>query len=354
MRVLHVDSARGWRGGQAQVLLSARGMGERGHDVLLACQQDGVLERRARAAGLEVQPLRFSGDLSPRAWRGLRRAASRFRPDVLLLHDPHTLLPALAAAPRVRRVAVRRVDFPLAGRLSLVKYRRCARVIAVSRRIADVLRAGGLEPERVCVVYEGVPDRAPQPGGREALAALGVPRQALVVGNVAALTDHKDHFTLLAAAAAVREQRDDVWFVILGEGELRPALEARAAQLGLRARCLFLGFRDDLDRLIPAFDVFCLSSHMEGLGTSLLDAMCFARPVVATSAGGIPEAVVDQTSGALVPPRDAAALARALQELLSRPEQRAAWGAAGRTLFEQRFTDAQMVEQTLRALEQTV
>jgi glycosyltransferase involved in cell wall biosynthesis len=223
-------------------------------------------------------------------------------------------------------------------------------LIAVSRRIADVLRAGGIAPERMRVVYEGVRDRKPQPGGREALRALGVPGSALVVGNVAALTDHKDHRTLLSAAAALLKRRDDVCFVILGEGELRPALESHAAQLGLGARCLFLGFRDDLDRLIPAFDVFCLSSHMEGLGTSLLDAMCFARPVVATSAGGIPEAVADATSGTLVPPREPQALARALSELLDAPDRRAAYGAAGRRIFEERFTEARMVEETLRVL----
>jgi len=91
---------------------------------------------------------------------------------------------------------------------------------------------------------------------------------------------------------------------------------------------------------------------MEGLGTSLLDAMCFGRPVVATTAGGIPEAVADGASGALVPPRDPEALARALMELLERPERRAAYGAAGRRLFEQRFTDARMIEETLRVLEE--
>jgi glycosyltransferase involved in cell wall biosynthesis len=350
MRVLHVDSARGWRGGQAQVLLSARAMAERGHAVLLACQKGGALERRAREAAIDTVAVRFSGDLSPAAWLPLARAVARFRPDVLQLHDPHALIPGFVAARRTRVVATRRVDFALQGPLSRAKYARCHFVIAVSRKIADVLSAGGIPPQRLRVVYEGVRERAALSGGREALHALGVPSGALVVGNVAALTDHKDHRTLLAAAAELLKKRDDVYFVILGDGELRPALEAHAARLGLGSRCLFLGFRDDLDRLIPAFDVFCLSSHMEGLGTSLLDAMCFARAVVATSAGGIPEAVADGISGTLVPPRDPQALARALVELLDRPDRRAAYGAAGRRIFEERFTEARMIEETLRVL----
>jgi len=91
---------------------------------------------------------------------------------------------------------------------------------------------------------------------------------------------------------------------------------------------------------------------MEGLGTSLLDAMCFGRPIVATAAGGIPEAVEDGRSGTLVPARDPDALAGALVDLLTSPERRAAYGAAGRRLFAQRFTDARMVEETLRVLEE--
>ena len=111
---------------------------------------------------------------------------------------------------------------------------------------------------------------------------------------------------------------------------------------------IFAGFRNDLDRLFPAFDVFCLSSHLEGLGTSLLDAMAFGRPVVATAAGGIPEAVVDGVTGRLVPVGDPGALATALLEVIADPARGREMGAAGRRRFLERFTDDRMVENTLR------
>jgi glycosyltransferase involved in cell wall biosynthesis len=324
-------------------------MAARGHAVLLACQAGGALAERARECGLETLPLRFAGDLSPAAVPGLRRAVRGFRPEVLQLHDPHAVLPGLlAGAPRC--VATRRVDFALQGALSRWKYGRCARVIAVSRGIADVLQKGGVASDRVRVVYEGVADRPAQPGGREALRALGVPDGALVVGNVAALVDHKDHATLLRAAASAFALAPAAFLVIVGDGELRASLEALAVRLGIAARCRFLGFRTDLDRLIPVFDVFCLSSHMEGLGTSLLDAMCFARPIVATAAGGIPEAVTDDVNGRLAPVGDADAFSGALVELLRSAELRSRYGAAGRRAFEERFTDGRMVEETLRVL----
>jgi glycosyltransferase involved in cell wall biosynthesis len=347
MRVAHVDSARGWRGGQNQVLLSALGLRERGHHVAVLCRTGGVLEARAREAGVEVRGVPFRGDLWPAAaWR-LRGLLRSFAPDVVHAHDPHAVSAALLAGGGGRLVATRRVDFAVRGALSRRKYRSCARVIAVSRAIARVLE-GTLASGKVRVVYEGVPPRPPQPGGREALAALGVPPTAPVVGNVAALVDHKDHSTLLRAAALVRARRPEAWFVIGGEGERRATLEAQARDLGLEDGVVFAGFRCDLDSLIPAFDVFCLSSHMEGLGTSLLDAMCFARPVVATAAGGIPEAVEDGVTGRLVPVRDHEALAGALLDLLADPERARAFGEAGRGRFLERFTADRMIADTLR------
>ena len=348
MRVLHVDTAAGWRGGQNQVLLAAGGMRALGHEVRVACRAGGALEGRARAAGLAVEPLPFAGDLGPFGLLGLWRLVRRFRPEALQLHDPHAVSAGLlAAGRRAPLVATRRVDFPLRGALSRRKYAACRRVIAVSSAIRQVLLRDGLDAGRLRLVYEGVPDRPPQPGGRQALRELGVPEGARVVGNVAALTDHKDQRTLLRAAAEVLRARPEACFVIVGEGELRAELERLAGELGLGPRCRFAGFRGDLDRLMPAFDVFCLSSHMEGLGTSLLDAMCFARPVVATAAGGIPEAVEDGVTGRLAPPRDPAALARALLEALESDERRRAWGAAGRARFLRLFTAERMVAQSL-------
>jgi len=353
--VVHVDTAPTWRGGQNQVLLAARGVAARGRGAPIACRRGGELEARARAAGADVRPLPFRGDLWPPAILALARLLRRERPDALLLHDPHAVSAGLVAARlagRVPLVAVRRVDFPLRGAFSRAKYAACDRVIVVSRAIRSVVERGGVPRERLRLVYEGVPDRPPSEGGREALAALGVPPSAQVVGNVAALTGHKDHATLVEAMALLRPRFPEARLVIAGEGELRPALEAQVRARGLGDRVVLAGFRRDLDRLLPAFTVFCLSSRLEGLGTCLLDAMAFGLPVVATAAGGIPEAVEDGVTGRVTPPGDPLALADALASVLGDDERRLAYGASGRRRFLERFTADHMVEETLRVVEE--
>jgi glycosyltransferase involved in cell wall biosynthesis len=351
MKVLHVDTALSWRGGQNQVLLSARGMAARGHEVRVACRSGGALAERLRAEGFPATTMGFRGDLWPPGAFQLGRLLRSFRPDVVQLHDPHAVSAGLVASRgsgRSHLVATRRVDFPLSGPLSRFKYGACRGVIAVSRAIAEVLEAGGLPGAGIHVVYEGVPDRPVLAGGDAILRGLGIPAGAPVVGNVAALTEHKDHATLLRAAVRVLQRVPETWFLILGEGALRARLESQARELGLGERCVFAGFRTDLDRILPALTLFCLSSCQEGLGTSLLDAMCFGLAIVATAAGGVPEAVKDGQSGRLVPPGDEAALAEALLDLLGDPRQRGLLGAAGRRRFEERFSADRMVDETLR------
>ena len=356
MRILHVDTALSWRGGQNQVLLAARGMAARGHAVAVACRRGGALEARVREAGIDTFAIGVRRDIAPLGALDLARAMGAFRPEVAQLHDPHAVGAGLMASRLkggARLIATRRVDFPLRGGLSRRKYTSCRRVIAVSRAVAGVLEEGGVSAERVRVVYEGVPDRPAGGGGAEALAALGVPPGSLVVGNVAALAEHKDHATLLESAPRVLRRVPEACFVIVGDGELRPRLEARARELGLGGRWILAGFRTDVDRLLPAFSIFWLSSQQEGLGTSLLDAMNFALPVVATAAGGIPEAVEDGVSGRLVPPRDPEALAESLVSLLLDADRRAALGRDGRRRFEARFSDERMVGETLRVFEES-
>lgn len=352
MRILHLDTATEWRGGQNQIVLTAQGQIALGHDVIVFANAKGELAVRAARASVPVHQAEVGrSDLSWRTASAVRGAATSFRPDVIHVHESHGLPGAIFAARRMSRrprlIASRRVDFPL--RLgSRLKYGRMDRILAVSRAVLDVLTRSGLPAAKVALVHEGVKDRPAQPGGREALIALGVPTGAPVVGNVAQLVDHKDHATLLRAASVVLAAKPECRFVICGDGPLRQDLEALARSLGISERVIFAGFRADLDALIPCFDIFSLSSHLEGLGTSVLDAMCFSRPVVATRAGGIPDAVIDGETGRLVSPRDAAGLARALIETLDSETSRVRFGAAGRERFEKEFTSDAMTQATLR------
>src|SRR3954468_23431282 len=180
-----------------------------------------------------------------------------------------------------------------------------------------MLVADGVPPARIVTVHEGIDvDHVAAAPAVNLHEALFLPHGATIVGNVAALVPHKGQRYLIDAAHLAVQRAPDTRFVILGEGELREHLEKQVHEHHLEKHVLLPGFRTDVLGCIKAFDLFVMSSVTEGLGTSLLDAMACARPIVATSAGGIPEIVEDDRNGLIVPPRDAAALAKAIVRAL--------------------------------------
>jgi glycosyltransferase involved in cell wall biosynthesis len=355
---LHVDTARTWRGGQNQVLLTVNGLRSIGQRAALVAHPDGELRRRA-AEGLELVPIapRTEMDLSA-AWK-FSRLLKRLAPDVIHAHDPHGVamaslalsLGSSSAAKGGRQpvlVASRRVDFHLKGNsFSRWKYRQVDCFIAASEAIRQMLVGDGVAADRTVTVHEGIDvehvQAAPEVNVHE---ACFLPHGAPVVGNVAALVPHKGQRYLIEAAHLVVQQVPDARFIILGEGELREPLEKQVHEHHLEKHVILPGFRTDVLGCIKGFDLFVMSSVTEGLGTSLLDAMAAARPIVATTAGGIPEIVEDGVNGLLVPPRDARALADAIVRALKDPALRRTMGDAGFARVTERFTVDRMVAET--------
>ena len=350
---LHVDTARTWRGGQHQALLTVRGLRRRGRRAALAAQPRGELHRRA-AGDADLLPLAVRGDLDPAAaWR-LSRLLRRLRPDVIHAHDAHAAaVAALAralAGPRAAPplIAARRVDFPLRGHaFSRWKHRRVDRFVCASAAIRGVLSAEGVPPERTCVVYEGTDvERIERAPALDLHREFDLPAGCPIVGNVAALAPHKGQRHLIDAAARVVRELPAARVLIVGAGELRSALARQVGRLGLEGRVILAGFRSDVPSVLKGLDLFVMSSVSEGLGTSVLDAMAAGLAVVGTRAGGIPESVVDGETGLLAPPADAPALARAVAALLRDGPRRRAFGAAGRRRARAAFSVDRMVAET--------
>jgi glycosyltransferase involved in cell wall biosynthesis len=210
--------------------------------------------------------------------------------------------------------------------------------------------ADGIPRDRIVTVHDGVNLSAiDRQAAVDAHATFWLPRGAPIVGNVAALAGHKGQRYLIAAAALTVRDVPDARFLILGEGELRSALERQVHELGLDRHVLLPGFRADAIGLQKSFDIFAMSSVTEGLGSAMLDAMACRTPVVATRAGGIPEAIIDDRHGLLVPPQDPPALAKAIVRLLRDRDLRERLAAAGRRRIEEEFSVDRMVQRTVEA-----
>ena len=351
---LHIDSARTWRGGQNQVLLTVLGLRSLGHRAVLLAHPEGELARRA-GEGHDLIRLAASHEVDLGAGWRLARILRDLGPEVVHAHDPHAVsMAALALSlmrkpPRPALIAARRVDFHIKNNsFSRWKYRQVDRFIAASDAIRAMLISDGIPPERVTMVHEGVDiDRIVGMQAVNVQAEFWLPTHVPVAGNVAALVPHKGQKYLIDAVATAVQKVPELHLLIFGEGELRQELEHQIHERRLDRHVRLLGFRADVLSLLKGLDLFVMSSVTEGLGTSLLDAMAASKAIVATAAGGIPEVVEDGVTGLLVPPRDSAAMAAAIVRLAADPALREQMGRAGLARAREHFSVERMIAATL-------
>jgi len=332
MRVLMVDSERTWRGGEAQRRLLSMGLLEEGVALELAAPPGSQIFERTRELGVPFHPVSIGGGMDVvSAWR-LRRVIRRGRFDIVHSHASHAhsvtfmACAAIAANRRPFQVVSRRVDFAVAtNTLSGMKYRYGADLyLAISGGVRDVLIECGIPLEKIRLVPSGIDlDKFSLVQNNDYVKdEFGIADDTPVVGNVAALAPHKSQVDFVRAARIVADQFPGARFMIVGEGKLRPRLESLVRELGLGGRVVLTGFREDPLEILSTFTCFVLSSYLEGLGTSVMDAQAMGIPVVATRTGGVPDIVEEEVSGLLVPPRDPAALAGAIARMLREPELR--------------------------------
>lgn len=298
MRIVHVDPAPTWRGGERQVLLLANELARQGHENTVVAAPNSPLLDRAGAAGHSAHAVAIRGDLDFRAIGRLRRAFRELRPDVVHLHTSraHGAGGIAARLERVRPVVVtRRLELPVTG-VSRLKYRWLAdHYIAISRAVrAEVLRAGVPE-DRVSLIPSGVPLRAD-----EGEASKRSSPRPFTVGTLAAFTPQKAPEVWLDVVRRVAAEDAEIRFLWAGEGELRAATMVGTAEAGLSGRVEFPGFLADPEEFWRRIDLFFLPSAFEALGTVFLDALSRGIPVVATPVGGIPEVVRSDVDGFLV------------------------------------------------------
>jgi sugar transferase (PEP-CTERM/EpsH1 system associated) len=326
--------------------------------VVCVLDEPGVLAPQLESIGIPLRMIPRGPRLNPRLPMDLESWLHQEDARIVHTHNasPH-LYGALAA--RLARLRLHARHFPRIvhtkhgrndpGSRRKVLVNRIAssltdRVVAVSNDVANLaLELEHVRPDKVMTILNGVDTEEYRPGADPAAARerLGIPTAGFHVGCVARLAAVKDHRTLLDALAILRARRPDVHLTLIGDGPERRALEEHVSRIGLGSAVTFAGEQGDIASLLPAFDVFALSSRSEGISLTLLEAAAAGLPIVATAVGGNAEVVDDGETGLLVPPHEPARFAEAI-EVIARREDRAEMGTRGREKVKRRFSVEQM------------
>jgi glycosyltransferase involved in cell wall biosynthesis len=329
-KVLHIDSESTWRGGENQVRLLLQAVqNDDWQWHLVAPPGSEALARMSHLARTLAVPMRGARILT--AAFAVARYVRRHGIQLIDCQSgrAHNLgLFVKKLCPEVKLVIHRRVDYPPApGSWHRRKYMHPSidRFVCISSAIQKILADFGVPPARLTTVRSAVdPGPFAQIDRSEARRILTnewrISPEEIIIGNLAYITEQKDHATLIRALGILHKRGLRFFAYIAGDGALRPAAEALAAELGLGPdRLRFLGVRKDVAQLLGATDIFALSSQDEGLGTSLLDAVHSGCTLVATAVGGIPEIILHERTGLLAPARDHETFANNLERLLRDP-----------------------------------
>ncbi|OLB97413.1 MAG: hypothetical protein AUH30_10300 [Candidatus Rokubacteria bacterium 13_1_40CM_68_15] len=347
--VLHTESSLGLGGQEIRIVTEARWLLEHGWDVVIACQPASRLRGEAWAAGLSVVTVRMRSAFDIAAVFALRRLISRLDVGIVHTHSSVDSWLATVAARSTRRSVVRsrHVSIPIIRRRALV-YRLADRVLTTGEAIRAIVIAAGVPAERVVSVPAGVDTARFHPGvsGKTVRDELGL--TGLAVGLVANIRGSKGHNDFLDAALVVRRRLPAARFLIVGDGVGFDDVRRRVHDLGLTSHVVMTGFRRDVPEVMAALDVLVLpSTRSEATSQVIPQALAVGTPVVATAVGGIPEIVKDGVTGRLVPPGEPAALAAAIEDMLTDVGRAHAMAHAGQALVRERFTvDAMMVATT--------
>jgi glycosyltransferase involved in cell wall biosynthesis len=356
LNVLLTDATDIFGGGEEYVLILARHLRMRGHNVLVSANPNHLLLQKCESAGIATVPLRY-GDMAKVFSVGaqLRAAIRRHGIDIIHSNANYDRTCAAIGAMFTDAKHVATVHSAHSIQYNLTHWLRnnygIAHFIAVAEVVNDVLvNDDRIDRSRIAFIPNGVESMsatAMQEARRKARDAWGVGQNTLVIGNVARLVPFKGHAHLLHSIARIVKVSPDAFFPILGDGELMSELKRQADSLNIEKHVRFFGFQDNASTLYPAFDIYCHSSierAEEAFPLAILQALAVGLPVVSTNVGSINLMVENGISGYLTPPENPKRFADALLKIIADRDLRRSMGKASFDLFNRQYHASVMAE----------
>jgi glycosyltransferase involved in cell wall biosynthesis len=351
MNIVHLTASTFHGGPERQMLGLAHHLPATDSTYFLSFAEGGRCRQflsTARHHGFEAIGLEHD---TPRLLGAVSEIASHLKTigaDVLCCHGYKANLLGRLAARRVEVPAVsisrgwtaENFKVRLYERLDRFHLRFMDHVVCVSEAQAARVRRAGVRPARMSVIYNAIdPLRFREPDERYHAKLLRYFRQprSHIIGAAGRLSPEKGFDVLVAAAERVQHSYPSAGFVLFGEGPERARLQQQINAAGMGQTFVLAGFRPDLDRFLPHFDLLVLPSYTEGLPNVVLEAFAAAVPVVATAVGGTPEVVEDGISGFLVPPGDTETMAECIGEVWASADRRVDMGRKGRLYVQEKF-----------------
>lgn len=361
MRILQLISTRGFFGAENVVVELASALQAAGDTVFVGTfsnrhadeRASSELAEQAKKRGLKTELFDCKGRIDLGTVSSIRRFVEENGIDVIHSHGYKSNIYAYLANRKIKKRLVTTCHnwinanskMSLYTRLDKFFLRRFDVVAAVSEDVKSQLLKAGTDPGRLRVIGNGIDLRKFRKalyGSNKVRDELGIPLDAKVIGTVGRLSPEKGYGFFLEAAREIRAKNKNCFFLFVGDGIQRKALEEQARSLGIKDRVIFAGKRTDIPEVLSAMDIFILSSLTEGQPMALLEAMAAGIPAVSTSVGDVPKILKAGEAGLVVPPSDSMGLAKGILRLMDDPALAARLSAAAARTVGENYSSNRM------------
>ena len=352
MKILHISTAKTWRGGEQQLAYLLEELRDQCENHVI-CTEGSEMEAHCIAKGYTYSTSKKRFSLDPTFAKHIKQYCSANGIQLIHTHDSHahslSILAIKLFGNTVPLIVSRRVDFPIEKSwFSHYKYNHplVKKILCVSEEIKRITAMSIKNQSVLETVYSGIDLKKFSPRSNRLRKELQIADDVFLIGNTSALADHKDYFTFVDAAEIALQKDPSLLFLIIGKGPKEDEISSYIRVKDLESYIQMIGFRTDVPEILADLDLFMITSKTEGLGTSILDAFATQVPVLATEAGGIPELVEDGKTGILCEIGDKSGLAEKISALKSDAalRQRLVEGATEKVKL---FSKSQTAKQSL-------
>ncbi|MBI5195238.1 MAG: glycosyltransferase family 4 protein [Nitrospirae bacterium] len=354
LTILHTEASKGWGGQEIRIFQESLKFAERGHKVLIACQEGSKISEKAKEAGFSVYIVRMEYPIAPLGVGRFFKIVKDEKVDIIHTHSSKDswlagIAGRISGTPVVRS---RHLTTPVGQNcLTVFVYRHlCDIIITSGMHIRNTLiTRNKLNPEKIVSIPAGVDTEKfnLNISGDKIRTELQLENSYPVVGTVAILRHWKGHRFLLDAVQRVAAVLPQVKFIIAGDGPQWNNLHEQIRSLGIERHVIMTGFRNDVPEIMSALDIFILPSvASEATSQVIPQALAVGKPVIATDAGGLSEIIEDGVTGLLIPPKDSGAIADAIIRMAKNKEEAEGMASRGRKKILEGYTFKKMIEDT--------
>lgn len=332
MNILNITTMSEWRGGDAQMYTSFRLLEEyKDLNQIILCPSTSVLSKKCIANNSKHYTYLKTSEIFS-IIKPIIRICKKEKINLIHVHDSNSLTATLIASiflpSKIKIVLSRKRNNKIKDKfLNRYKYShpKITKIISVSKAVEAIFENIIKDKSKLVTIYDAIDVSFFSKNKSKNLihTEYALPKETLIVGNVASLTSQKDIFTFIDTAKEIINKKPtdlSIKFVIIGDGPQRDDLEKYALKKGIKDEIIFMGFRNNIEELIPEFNVFLLTSLTEGLPLTIYEAISSKIPVVATNAGGIAEVIKNNITGFVTDLKDTENLAKGVLKILTDKE----------------------------------